>query len=75
MGGGRWGEKETKTRLTRRRAISAKKFGASKARRKVRQVCRKPRIASDPQKMATFCTSSSGSVSNVRRRGADQEGR
>lgn len=67
--------RKKKPRLTRRRAISAKKFGAFKARCRVRQVCRKPRMASDPQKMATFCTSSSGSVSNARRRRADQEGR
>lgn len=74
-GRGDEGEKRRPRRLTRRQAISAKKSGASKARCRLRQVCRKPRMASDPQKMATFCTISSGSVSNARRRGVDQEGR
>lgn len=68
-------KKKNPKRLTRRRAISAKKLGVSKARCRVRQVCRNPWMASDPQKIATFCTRSSGSVSNARRRGADKEGR
>lgn len=42
-------EKKRLRKLTRSRAISAKKFGVSKARCRVRQVCRKPRMASDPQ--------------------------